>query len=189
MTSLLNKKAESSEEPELFEPSAMPAVPADEEAKGQRVKVKLPSKEVGVAKAMPQGLVKPEGKKVKLADDREEMRRLQEESRLLEETQKENDCERARLQHELREMKKRRRAEEPARKEEEKAKKKKAGDEAAAKKKKAEEQPRRRLMRRQPRRRLMRKQLRREPMRRQPGRRLNRRKSQAEKRRSPLRRL
>ena len=128
-------------ESELFESSAAPvaaktsAIPAGVEAKGQRVQVQLPKKKaVGVPKPMPSTLNRPETKR--LADDREAMRRLREESRILDEQQEANKREKQRLQDELKALRQKRKAEESARKEqEEMAKKKKADDEAAAKKK------------------------------------------------------
>ena len=138
------KKADSSEESELFESSAVPvaaktsAIPAGAEAKGQRVQVQLPKKlAVGIPKSMPSTLNRPETKR--LADDREAMRRLREESRILDEQQEANRREKQRLQDELKTLRQKRKAEESARKEQEEiAKKKKADEEAAAKRKEAE---------------------------------------------------
>eukprot|EP00434_Breviolum_minutum_P012973 symbB.v1.2.011439.t1/scaffold767.1/size164079/10 len=81
---------------------------------------------------MPSTLARAETKR--LADDREEMRRLREESRALDQAQEQNERERKRLQGQ------KRRAEDAAASvaEEERAKKKKAEDEAAAKRKSEE---------------------------------------------------
>ena len=128
----------------MFESSAAPvaaktsAIPAGAEAKGQKVHVQLPKKSAaGIPKSMPSSLNRPETKR--LADDREAMRRLREESRILDEQQEANKREKQRLQEELKTLRQKRRAEESARKEQEEiTKKKKADDEAAAKRKEAE---------------------------------------------------
>ena len=109
--------------------------PALVEAKGQKVPVQLPAKPSGgKPKAMPSTLPRVETKR--LADDRAEMKRLEEESRALEQEEEENRQERKRLQRELKALRQKRRAENAAASvaEEERAKKKKADDEAAAKK-------------------------------------------------------
>ena len=136
---------EGSEQSELFESSVAPIAagksalapkgkPALVEAKGQKVPVQLPSKpSAGKPKAMPSTLARVETKR--LADDRAEMKRLEEESRALEQDEEENRRERKRLQRELKALRQKRRAENAAASvaEEERAKKKKADDEAAAK--------------------------------------------------------
>ena len=138
---------EGSEQSELFESSVAPIAagksalapkgkPALVEAKGQKVPVQLPSKpSSGRPKAMPSTLPRVETKR--LADDRAEMKRLEEESRALEQEEEENRLERKRLQRELKALRQKRRAENAAASvaEEERAKKKKADDEAAAQRK------------------------------------------------------
>eukprot|EP00434_Breviolum_minutum_P046339 symbB.v1.2.041839.t1/scaffold8717.1/size5250/1 len=141
---------EGSDQSELFESSVAPIAsgksalapkgkPALVEAKGQKVPVQLPSKpSAGRPKAMPSTLARVETKR--LADDRAEMKRLEEESRALEQDEEENKRERKRLQRELKALRQKRRAENAAASvaEEERAKKKKADDEAAAKRKSEE---------------------------------------------------
>ena len=136
---------EGSEQSELFESSVAPIAAGKSalapkgklalvEAKGQKVPVQLPSKpSAGKPKAMPSTLARVETKR--LADDRAEMKRLEEESRALEQDEEENRRERKRLQRELKALRQKRRAENAAASvaEEERAKKKKADDEAAAK--------------------------------------------------------
>ena len=138
---------EGSEQSELFESSVAPVAAGKSalapkgkralvEAKGQKVPVQLPSKPPsGRPKAMPSTLPRVETKR--LADDRAEMKRLEEESRALEQEEEENRLERKRLQKELKALRQKRRAEDAAASvaEEERAKKKKADDEAAAQRK------------------------------------------------------
>ena len=102
---------EGSDQSELFESSVAPIAsgksalapkgkPALVEAKGQKVPVQLPSKpSAGKPKAMPSTLARVETKR--LADDRAEMKRLEQESRALDQDEAENKRERQRLHREL----------------------------------------------------------------------------------------
>ena len=119
---------EGSEQSELFEAEGKFTSNVAAGAAGKSSK-KLPVKPAEV---------KPE---TKLADDQEEMKRLEEASRALEQEEEENRQERKRLQKELKALRQKRLAENAAAgdAEKERAKKKKADDEAAARRKAEEE--------------------------------------------------
>ena len=114
------KKAATSEKMEVFEAESS-----------------VPVKKAPEAKKRPANLPEPTAKPLKLADDKEEMRRPSEESARLEQAQREVEAERAQLRAELKAKKAKKKAEEAKQKAEEakekaKKEKKEAEEEAAA---------------------------------------------------------